>query len=57
MTAISIARFAESKVAEEWELMDQLGMMQQLGVVSRARPKGNPIAGWTKIQVYSWCMI
>jgi len=57
MTAISIVRFAESKVAEEWELMDQLGMMQQLGVVSRARPKGNPIEGWTKIQVYSWCMI
>jgi hypothetical protein len=45
MTAISIVRFAESKVAEEWELMGQLAMMQQLGVVSRARPEGSPIEG------------
>ncbi len=30
---IVIARLEGSKVVEEWEIMDRLGMMQQLGVV------------------------
>ena len=32
ITAISIMRFADNKVVEEWELVDEAGMMQQLGV-------------------------
>ena len=32
VTAISIMRFADNKVVEEWELVDEAGMMQQLGV-------------------------
>ena len=32
-TAISIMRFADNKVVEEWELVDEMGMMRQLGLV------------------------
>ena len=31
MTAISMARFGEVNVAEEWEEGDMLGMMTQIG--------------------------
>lgn len=34
-----ITRFAGGKAVEEWEMFDQLGMMQQLGVVP---PPGQP---------------
>ena len=30
---MSITRFEGGKIAEEWELADQMGLMQQLGVV------------------------
>ena len=33
VTAISILRFADGKVVERWNDTDNLGMMQQLGVV------------------------
>lgn len=33
ITGISIDRVTEGKIVEEWIEMDQLGMMQQLGVV------------------------
>jgi len=29
-----LTRFDKGKVVEEWEILDQLGMFQQLGVVS-----------------------
>jgi steroid delta-isomerase-like uncharacterized protein len=36
MTGIGIFRFStEGKVVESWDAMDQLGMMQQLGVVEQ----------------------
>ena len=31
--AIIVARFADGKQVEAWSVMDQLGMMQQLGVI------------------------
>jgi predicted ester cyclase len=31
--AICISRFSGEKVAEDWELVDLLGMMQQLGII------------------------
>ena len=31
--AICISRFSGNKVAEDWELVDLLGMMQQLGII------------------------
>jgi steroid delta-isomerase-like uncharacterized protein len=31
-----ITRFANGKIAEEWQLLDALGMMQQLGVIPAA---------------------
>jgi predicted SnoaL-like aldol condensation-catalyzing enzyme len=35
VTGIGIFRFSdEGKVVESWDSMDQLGMMQQLGVVA-----------------------
>ena len=33
VTGIAIDRFVGGKIAEEWEVFDQMGMMQQLGVV------------------------
>lgn len=33
ITGIAIDRIAGGKVAEHWEIFDQLGMLQQLGVV------------------------
>jgi steroid delta-isomerase-like uncharacterized protein len=33
MTGISIARIAGGKIVEEWNEVDMMGMMQQLGVV------------------------
>jgi steroid delta-isomerase-like uncharacterized protein len=33
MTGISIQRIAGGKIVEEWDESDQMGMMQQLGVV------------------------
>jgi predicted ester cyclase len=33
ISAISIYRLAEGKVAEQWEQGDLLGLMQQLGVI------------------------
>jgi steroid delta-isomerase-like uncharacterized protein len=35
VTGIGIFRFSEGKVVESWDNFDQLGMMQQLGVVAR----------------------
>ena len=32
-TAISIMRFVDNKVVEEWELVDEMGMMRQLGLI------------------------
>ena len=31
--AISIMRFADNKVVDEWELVDEMGMMRQLGLM------------------------
>ncbi|MFO7916609.1 MAG: ester cyclase [Anaerolineae bacterium] len=36
---ICITRFEDGKIAEDWELVDLFGMMQQLGVIS---PPGQP---------------
>jgi len=33
MTGIEIMRFAGGKMVEHWEEFDQLGMLQQLGVI------------------------
>ena len=33
VTGIGIFRFSEGKVVESWDNFDQLGMMQQLGVI------------------------
>ena len=33
MTGMSMARFADGKLAEEWEAMDTLGLMQQIGAI------------------------
>jgi steroid delta-isomerase-like uncharacterized protein len=33
VTGITINRFADGKIAEVWSAADQLGMMQQLGVI------------------------
>ena len=40
MTAIAIHRIANGKIVEHWSELDNLGMMQQLGVVSS--PEGPP---------------
>jgi steroid delta-isomerase-like uncharacterized protein len=39
MTAIMIERFADGKVVEDWESLDNLGMLQQLGVIPSMMPK------------------
>ena len=36
LTGISIHRFADGKIIEQWHRMDMLGMMQQMGVVPKA---------------------
>ena len=36
LKGITIHRIEEGKIAEEWERYDNLGMMQQLGVVAEA---------------------
>jgi predicted ester cyclase len=33
MSAIIIDQFAEGKIVESWRIFDQMGMMQQLGLV------------------------
>ena len=33
VAGITISRFEDGKVAEEWELYDMMGMMQQLGAL------------------------
>jgi predicted ester cyclase len=33
ISGICIYRLAEGKIAEQWEQMDMLGLMQQLGVI------------------------
>jgi len=33
ITGIGIFRFADGKVVESWDNLDQLGMMRQLGVM------------------------
>jgi steroid delta-isomerase-like uncharacterized protein len=33
VAGITISRFEDGKVAEEWELYDMMGMMQQLGAI------------------------
>ena len=33
ITVICISRFEEERIAEDWELIDLFGMMQQLGVI------------------------
>ena len=35
ITGISVARFANGKIAEEWANWDALGMMKQLGIISQ----------------------
>jgi predicted ester cyclase len=40
MTAIAIHRIANGKIVEHWSELDNLGMMQQLGVASS--PEGPP---------------
>ena len=35
VTGIGIFRFSDGKVVESWDNFDQLGMMQQLGVIDR----------------------
>ena len=37
VTGISIARIANGKITESWNIWDALGLMQQLGVVSEAK--------------------
>jgi predicted ester cyclase len=34
ITAININRFKDGKVVESWGILDTLGLMQQLGVIS-----------------------
>ncbi len=36
-------RFREGKVAEHWTATDDLGLMQQLGVVSSSKPWSRPL--------------
>jgi len=38
LTAIDILRFEDGKIAEHWLESDQLGMLQQLGVISGPSP-------------------
>jgi predicted ester cyclase len=33
VTGMVISRFAAGKVVEDWEIFDQMGLLQQLGVV------------------------
>ena len=33
LTAMEIYRIAEGKIAEQWVIIDALGMMQQLGAI------------------------
>ena len=33
ITGTTLCRFEGGKIAEAWELLDQMGMMQQLGVI------------------------
>jgi steroid delta-isomerase-like uncharacterized protein len=40
VTGIIISRLEEGKVVEEWEEVDQLGMLQQLGVIPSPGSKG-----------------
>jgi predicted ester cyclase len=39
MTAVTIHRISDGKLAEKWSDKDDLGMLQQLGVISLPRPE------------------
>jgi steroid delta-isomerase-like uncharacterized protein len=39
-TGILISRFAGGKFVEEWESLDMLGLMQQLGAIPQMAPTG-----------------
>ena len=39
--AIDICRYANGKMVEHWGIVDMLGMMQQLGIVSPSGPSGS----------------
>ena len=45
MTAIAIHRIANGKIVEHWSELDNLGVMQQLGVVSPPEPPPPEQAG------------
>jgi predicted ester cyclase len=36
VTGITIKRFAEGKIVEDWTIFDALGMMRQLGLIPEA---------------------
>ena len=38
LTGISIRRFEEGKIAEEWVVSDMLGLMQQMGIIPAVGP-------------------
>ncbi len=40
MTAINIGRFVEGKLVELWQEVDDLGMLQQLGMMPAPQPVG-----------------
>ncbi len=40
MTAVVIHRIADGKLVEKWSDNDELGMLQQLGVIPRMEPPG-----------------
>jgi steroid delta-isomerase-like uncharacterized protein len=41
ITGIAIDRFAQGKIAEHWVSFDQMGLMQQLGVIPTPEQAGN----------------
>jgi hypothetical protein len=47
ITGITIERFADGKVVEEWTNFDALGLMQQLGLVQNSsKLEVSYLAGW-----------
>ena len=38
ISAVEIYRLVDGKIAEQWVIMDALGLMQQLGVIPRSEP-------------------
>jgi len=41
-SGISIYRFEDGKIAEQWDTFDYLGVMQQLGLLPEASPAASP---------------